>query len=25
MTTIHTRPMIGEMNREYAPSGAQNP
>src|SRR5262245_59167213 len=24
-TTIHTRPMAGEMNCEYAPSGAQNP
>jgi hypothetical protein len=25
MTATHARAMIGEMNREYAPSGAQNP
>src|SRR5439155_25356565 len=24
-TTTHTRLMMGETNREYAPSGAQNP
>src|SRR4030095_2967624 len=24
-TTTHTRPISGEMNREYAPSGARNP